>query len=222
MRVEGSNPKTGVDAEDPTFTSAGESGSDLLPDPAVCIGLRMGDVGATVAALILRGDRASRNSARQERELAEQRELGDNARQLSELRQRADEILVTGVVTGLVKSGSGVLAAAAGDQEINAERLGKSTPDGQTALSDKVGLELDSKLTSAYGDSIKAFGESSEAQKDVGAREAERDAKLEQKRMDDAKDSEQALKKLSSDVVEFLREFERTMATAQSAIWNRA
>jgi hypothetical protein len=241
MRVDGTDSKQPVRVDDPDGARPAENGADLLPDPAAAVALRMGDVGATIAALILRGDRASRESVRQERELAERREADDDEQQL---RQRANEILITGLATGLVKAGSGALAAGAGEKEIAAEgfkkeseKLASAGADAKeiaaegleqasekwaSAMHTKCGRELGSKVFSAFGDATKAIGESREAKLDVGAKEAERAAKFEQRRADDAKDSQQQLAKLASDVVEFLREFERTIAAGQSAILNRA
>jgi hypothetical protein len=222
----------------------------------------MGDPGAIIAALLLKGNQAAHEAAHAERTICEQRMEHEQDEQLAQLEERASRIFTTGLATGLFKAGSGALGyAAARSNDASAtcgtdaknmtanagteSELGAASPEGwesthfdaaarlqvggdalraqsQALHALHEGCDLAAKLSSAGSDFVKASGESLEAENDVNAKAHERAATHAGRSVDDAKDKLAQGEKFARDVLDFVREFERTLDTARAAALHRS
>lgn len=245
--IDGNASLTAVGAQWGTAMAEPEDGTSLLSTPSLTAVLPLGDVGAALAALLLKCNQANHKAALAERDISAAREDNEQQQQLHALRERADSILLSGLTTGLMKAGSGVLSYAAAGSEARATEQGWKTDalsrSSQTAAkggcideaerlenlanlsqtqslaakSMQRNLELTGKLTGAAADATRACGESAQAERDTEAKECEQAASHAARRVADANDKVAQLDKFANEVIDFVREFERTMDTARSA-----
>ena len=101
-------------AEDSDVSADGETleGGDLLP-PTARLELT-GDVGAQIAAMLVRAGRDGKEAARRSREAASHAELAAFDRKLESMKDAATERLIGGIVGGAMTAASGACGLASG------------------------------------------------------------------------------------------------------------
>ena len=240
MRTErtGSSVSTAMVSESSQSATTGEvGGNDEVPEPAA-LRYAGGDIGAEIAALLIKTSKASRDTATTMRHAAEKAEDAENHAQLDELREKAGNILTSGIISGVGKAIAAALTcvgastkADAGAKEAEAKavllskapELAPPIADAAKALQKtSANYELGAKMTDAHAGFVGKAYESTQVEHDVRAKQHEQAASHATSARADAKQQIDDANKMIQTAVDFYREFSAARSSANSAALHRA
>jgi hypothetical protein len=222
-RIDGARPTAAVGAvstggAEPAGTTATAT---LLPDPALVDLERSGDMGAEIAALVVRSARENKQMSRDIEKAEEKIEAGEEAQQVAAMRDQADDIRKAGLTSGMADVGGGLLTAGGG--VTGALANGEEDADTATTM-DAVGRGLVGGGTVEHGLGQVFDGQWKGAAKDDEARatQHEQAASHAKRATEQAYDDVKDARDLGKAAVDFFREFTTAEAQSRSAALHRA
>lgn len=147
------SPITSVNSAISTSTAVSQPSDDAvptLPDPLNPLQgmLFTGDVGATVAALVMTTEKELRKAARTDRDVAYQAQENAQRQEIDHMKDAATTRLITGLAAGGLKIGSAVASAGAL----------KANFDGASARGELAVLEQQAKNAPLNGQQLQQYG----------------------------------------------------------------
>lgn len=166
-----------------------------------------GDIGALIAASLLKAGREARKAAERSREAAAQAELEAFDRKIEAMRDAARERLIGGICAGAMTAAEGGLGVAGGAQK--SERIGRQ-------------LEGHGKLSGASGGMTKAVFDSIASGSDRDEEIAARASKQAEQQRETAEDAMDDASKLMAKALDAYKEYSSARDAASMATILRA
>jgi hypothetical protein len=198
-------------------TSSRAVGASALPDPTPPI-VPITDLGAELAALIVKSGQTARQQDEQERAADEKAEdKADNA-QVAALRQKASDIESEGLVDGLSTMASGALQLGSA---VNTAQSSVAPAGSQAAADLKIraaGFAFQGTLVKGEGDIEGSTYKAAQANDDANATAHSADASRAKRAEDAESDDIKSDRDLISAAVDFYKEYTGTKAQEQAAV----
>lgn len=210
--------------QDATTTSEVEragAATSTLPDPASELGAS-GDMGATIAALIIRCAREQKRAHRELERTAESAESREDAAQVAAMHDKADAIERQAWANGLGDVASGAASVGAGASQmpggrIDAQSSQARSGDGRSRVLSG-SAEGSKGVATILGGAFGKATENDEASATMHGHAADHFKRALDGAHDGVKDANELLK----DAVSFYREYANAQAQAKSAVLHRS
>lgn len=205
----------------------------LLPDPMQSI-LASGDPGAELAMMVLASAKEDKKIGRSIRQAEERAQEAAEAKQLEEMREKAEAGYTAGLIGGFSTAGSGLVSVAGAGAAANASikdakaaneaiaLRGENAKAPSTASSVETAWSGGAKVTEGLGKACSSYYQHEADEADTEATHQEQIAGRHKRAAEDARGSVDDAKELIDRAISFYKEYVTAKSDAQRAAFLRA